>query len=78
MCDPIQGGTVGLSSANLIFAECIEFELLELKIDLDLSFDFELREDVEREDCALPFGSADPGCASSLVVGFADTLDTHD
>jgi hypothetical protein len=83
--DPIQAGTEGLSSANLgtaIFAEGTEFELfrdLELRFDLGLRFDFELNKDVERENCSLPFGSVDPGCdVSSLVVGYADTLDIHD
>jgi hypothetical protein len=62
----------------VLLAERIEFELLELRFDLDPSLDFELSEEVEREACAFSFGSVDPGCASSLVVGYADTLDTHD
>jgi hypothetical protein len=66
---PIQTGAEELSSANLklvIFAERVEFELfrdLELRLDLDPDFDFELSRDVERgEDGGPPFGSVESSC----------------
>lgn len=77
--DPIQTGTKGLSSANLkpvIFAERVEFELfrdLELRLDLDPCFDFELSRDAERSEDGIP--SCD---VSSRVVEYAGALDSHE
>lgn len=74
--DPIQAE--GLSSINLkpvIFAERVEFELfrdLELRLDLDPYFDFELNRDVER-------GSVEPSCdVFSQVVEYSGALDSHE
>jgi hypothetical protein len=79
-------GTEGLSSANLkpvIFAERVEFELfrdLELRLDLDPCFDFELSRDAERSEGGTPpFGSVEPSCdVSSQVVEYAGALDNHE
>jgi len=67
----------------VIFAERAEFELfrdLELRLDLDPCFDFELNRDIERgEDATPPFGSAKPSCdVSSQVVEYAGALDSHE
>jgi len=83
--DSIQTGIEGLPSAILkpvVFAERVEFRLfrdLELRFDLDPCFDFELRKDVECEDCVRSFDSAEPSCdAFSELVGYAGTRDNHE